>query len=57
MKDVSVVQSEHLLYEPEQNTLQWRTFTVTLSTLPETVDFSRGLDRIQMPAFSTKTEH
>ena len=44
-------------YEQEQNTLQWRTFTVTLSTLQEKGDFNGGRGRIQTPAFSTRTEH
>ena len=43
--------SEHRLYEPEQNTLLWRTFTVTLSTLLEKGDFNRDRDRIQTPGF------
>ena len=49
--------SEHPPYEQEQNTLQWRTFTVTLSTLQEKGDFNRGRGRIETPAFSTRTEH
>ena len=36
--------------------IEWRTFTITLSTLLENGDFSRGRDRIQTPAFSTLTE-
>ena len=49
--------SEHPPYEQEQNTLQWRTFTVTLSTLQEKGDFNRGRGRIQTPSFSTRTGH
>ena len=56
-KEVSVVGSEHPPYEQEQNTLQLRTFTVTLSTLQEKGDFKGGRGRIQTPAFSTRTEH
>ena len=40
-----------LIYEPEQNTLLWRTFTITLSTLLDKGDFNRGRDRIQTPGF------
>ena len=49
--------SEHPPYEQEQKTLQWRTFTDTLSTLQEKGDFNGGHGRIQTPAFSTRTEH
>ena len=41
----------------QTNTLQWRTFTVTLSMLQEKGDFNGGRGRIQTPAFSTRTEH
>ena len=44
--------SEHPPYEQEQNTQQWRTFTVTLPTLQEKGDVNGGRGRIQTPAFS-----
>ena len=48
--------SEHPPYEQEQNTLQWWTFTVTLSTHQEKGDFNGGRGRIQTPTFSTRME-
>ena len=41
--------NQNQLYEPEPNTLQWQTFTVTLSTLLENGDFNKGCYRIQTP--------
>ena len=44
-------------FKPEQNTMQWQSFTVTQSIFLENDEFNRGRDRIQTPAFSSRIEH
>ena len=43
-----LILSQHPLYEPEQNTLLWRTFIITLS-VDASGDFNWGHNRIQTP--------
>ena len=55
-KEVNVVSPNTLLYEPEQNTLQWQLSPFTLSMLLQKGDFNGGLDIIYTLTFSTRTE-